>query len=400
MEEAGDRKTDPGERVAKRLVFYFSGFDPRGPSQYQKLYASEAALQSKVNGLDLEVGKRRKINELAHGWTVDLEKTRTRTDYRFLRWDDIIRDNWPKNELELFKAAGPTYWTFLRENLIPRLLRVAWPAALTVSYPLIAFFGVLFLGAFAAIGLLFLPLVTPIPVWMALVASLAVALGSFHFSRYLDKKFRSHWLLRIYGMMQPWAAGNRPAMDERLKEFAEYLLEEIEASDADEVQLVGHSVGTILTTSLVTEMLKIDSKLGTKGQDFCLIWLGNCTPLVSLLPASERLRRDLRTVATAPGVLWFDFSARRDGASVTQIDPLDVCGVSRPEGIPRRPQQYPVRIHKMFPKERYDVIKKDIFRIHFQYVMAGDLLTDYDFFAITGGPIRMASRYPVALPNN
>ena len=42
----------------------------------------------------------------------------------------------------------------------------------------------------------------------------------------------------------------------------------------------------------------------------------------------------------------------------------------------------------------YAVIKKDIFRIHFQYIMAGDLLTDYDFFAITAGPQSLAERFP------
>jgi len=398
MAEEGNKETSPEGWVRKRLVFYFSGFDPRGPSQYQKIYASEAALQADVNGLDLKVGKRRKLNSLAHGWSVGLEKTGTQTEYQFLRWDDIIRENWPKNELELIKAAGPAYWIFLRENLIPRLLRIAWPAALTVSYPLIAFFGLFIVGILIAFGVLLLPLVISMHWWSSIIGAVAVLVGTFYFSRYLDVKFRSHWLLRIYAMMQPWASGKRPEMDERLKEFAKYLVAEIEKSDADEILLVGHSVGTILTVSLVTEMLKLDGNLGGKGQDFCLVWLGNCVPLVSLLSGSGRLRDNLKTVAMAPDVLWYDFSARRDGASVTQIDPLEVSGISRPQGIPKRPQQYPVRIHKMFPPEKYDVIKKDIFRIHFQYVMAGELQTDYDFFAITGGPIKLASRYPAASP--
>ena len=388
MEEGGNNETRPADQVKKRLVFYFSGFDPRD--------ASEAALQAAVNGLDLKVGKRRKLNSLAHGWSVELEKTATQTEYQFLRWDDIIRENWPKNELELIKAAGPVYWIFIKENLIPRLLRVAWPAALTVSYPLIAFFGLFIVGFLVALGVLLLPLMSTIPWWGSIIGSAVVLAGTLYLSRFLDVKFRSHWLLRIYAMMQPWASGKRPEMDERLKEFAKHLIAEIEKSDADEVLLVGHSVGTILTVSLVTELLKLDENLGKKGQDFCLVSLGNCIPLVSLLSGSGRLRDDLKTVATAPGVLWYDFSARRDGASVTQIDPLQVSGISRPQGIPKRPQQYPVRIHKMFPPERYDVIKKDIFRIHFQYVMAGELQTDYDFFAITGGPIKLASRYPEA----
>ena len=93
---------------------------------------------------------------------------------------------------------------------------------------------------------------------------------------------------------------------------------------------------------------------------------------------------------------WDPGFKMHDGAVKAGRKALEVSGISRPQGIPKRPQQYPVRIHKMFPPEKYDVIKKDIFRIHFQYVMAGELQTDYDFFAITGGPIKLASRYPEA----
>ena len=46
--------------VRKRLVFYFSGFDPRGPSHYHTLYGEQAKLHTPLNGLDLSVGKRRR----------------------------------------------------------------------------------------------------------------------------------------------------------------------------------------------------------------------------------------------------------------------------------------------------------------------------------------------------
>ena len=194
--------------------------------------------------------------------------------------------------------------------------------------------------------------------------------------------------------MQPWAYGKLPELDARIRGFAVHIAEKIRSSDAEEVLLVGHSVGTILTVPLVAELLRLQPDLGTRGPAFGLISLGNCLPLVSLLPGSTQLREDLKTVATAPGVRWVDFSARRDGASVTQVDPLEVSGISRPAGIPVRPQQFPVRIVKMFAPADYAVIKKDIFRIHFQYIMAGDLLTDYDFFAITAGPQSLAERFP------
>jgi hypothetical protein len=375
--------------VKRRLVFYFSGFDPRGPSHYHTLYGEQAKLHAPLNGLNLEVGKRRRSGKLASAWTITSNGGETVTDYEFLRWDDIIRNRWPKNEWQLLKSAVPTYWVFLRANLIGRLLKIAWPSALTVSYPIIAFFGLLLLGLMLAAAV-----VTALPWWLGTPLAGGGLVGTIFLGRWLDDRFRSFWLLRVYGAMQPWAYGKIPELDERIREFAKDIVEKIRVSEADEVLVVGHSVGSILTVSLVAEILKLEPELGTRGQIFGLVSLGNCLPLVSLLPGSKQLRRDLETVATAPGVRWLDFSARRDGASVTQVDPLKISGISRPKNRPVRPQQFPVRIVKMFPPATYAVIKKDIFRIHFQYIMAGELLTDYDFFAITAGPLSLAERFP------
>lgn len=375
--------------VTKRLVFYFSGFDPRGPSHYHTLYGEQAKLHAPLNGLNLEVGKRRRSGKLANAWTITSNGGETVTDYEFLRWDDIIRNRWPKNEWQLLKSAVPTYWVFFKANLVGQLLKIAWPSALTVSYPIIAFLGLLLLGLMLAAAA-----AAAFPWWVGIPLAAGVLVGTILLGRWLDDRFRSFWLLRVYGAMQPWAYGKIPELDERIREFAKDIVEKIRVSEADEVLVVGHSVGSILTVPLVAEILKLEPELGTKQQIFGLVSLGNCLPLVSLLPGSKQLRDDLKTVASAPGVRWLDFSARRDGASVTMVDPLKVSGISRPKNSPVRPQQFPVRIVKMFPPDVYAVIKKDIFRIHFQYIMAGELLTDYDFFAITAGQLSLAERFP------
>ncbi len=380
-------------RVGKRLVFYFSGFDPRGPAHYHTLYEAEAKAQAPLNGLNLTVGKRHRAGKLASAWSITAPGG-TETEYEFLRWDDIIRRHWPKNEWQLLKSAVPVYWTFLTANLVPRLLKIAWPAALTVSYPIVAFLAPMLIALAAGSIVTLLMLAKQWALWFSLLPALVIVAAAFFLTRWLDHRFRSYWLLRTYGTIQPWAYGKSPALDARIREFAEYIVERIHESDADEVLVVGHSVGTILSIPLVVEMLRLDPELGQRGPKFGLVSLGDCIPLVSLLPRSRKLREDLETVASAPGVHWVDFSARRDGASVTQVDPLKVSGITRRPGIPVRPLLLPVRIFKMFPPDVYKVIKKDLFRIHFQYIMAGEFLTDYDFFAITAGPLGLADRYP------
>ncbi len=380
--------------LRKRHVFYFSGFDPRGPAHYHALYGTESKLQAPLNGLDLTVGKRRRIGKLANAWKISLPNGGAETEYEFLRWDDIIRAHWPKNEVELFKTAVPVYWVGLWDNLPGKLLKIAWPSALTITYPIVAFLGSLIIGLMLAAAVTVMAVMAGFPWWTGLLPGAVVFAGGVWLGRWQDNRFRSYWLLRTYGLMLPWACGKRPVVDDRIREFAAYIVEKLRTSDADEVLLVGHSAGSILTVPLVSEMLRLDPALGTRGPTFALVSLGNCIPILSMLSGSEKLREDLATVATAPGVRWLDFSAKRDGASLTQVDPLAVSGISRPPGIPVRPLQFPVRIVKMFSPEAYAAIKRDIFRVHFQYIMAGELLTDYDFFAITAGPISLAERYP------
>jgi hypothetical protein len=187
--------------VKKRHVFYFSGFDPRGPAHYHTLYGDEAKLQAPLNGLDLTLGKRRRSGKLANVWTIALAGGGTETEYEFLRWDDIIRSHWPKNEVELLKTAVPVYWIFLRANLVGKLLKIAWPSALTVSYPIIAFLGLLLLG----LGLAAMAVVFVTPWWLGILLGAGIFAGSIFLGRWLDERFRSFWLLRIYGVMQPWA---------------------------------------------------------------------------------------------------------------------------------------------------------------------------------------------------
>ncbi|RYD34363.1 MAG: hypothetical protein EOP85_19895, partial [Verrucomicrobiaceae bacterium] len=347
-------------RVRKRLVFYFSGFDPRGPAHYHSLYGEQARLHTPLNGLDLQVGKRRRSGKLANAWTITSNGGETETEYEFLRWDDIIRAHWPKNEWQLLKSTLPTYGEFFRTNLIGRMRKLAWASALTVTYPFILFVGLLALGLFLATAVAAVPVALDLPWWTGLLPAAGLLAGTLFLGRWLDDRFRSFWLLRVYGAMQPWAYGKIPELDTRIRDFAAHIVEKARASDADEVLVVGHSVGTILAIPLVAELLRLDPGLGETGPAFGLVALGSCLPLVGLLPGSDKFREDLKAVATAPGVRWLDFSARRDGACVPQVDPLKASGISRPKGIPVRPQQFPVRIVKMFPPEVYAVVKKDI----------------------------------------
>ena len=383
------------EPIRKRLVFYFSGFDPRGASHYHKLYAEESKKQGLINSLDLEVGDRHRVHRLASRWSVKCVDSGTEIDYDFLRWDDIIRRNWPRNEFQLFKAIIPSYWEFIKANWFWHLYKVSWTSALTVAYPIVCFIGLLVVSLLLAALVVFLTLTLGLSWWLGIIPAAVLLPLGVKLGRWVDDHLHGYWQLRTHCAMQKWAYGGIPELDERIDEFAEYIIKRIRSGEADEVLIVGHSAGTILGTALVAKILQLEPDLGKGESTFAFVTLGNCLPLVTFLPGGQKLRNDLRVVARSPFAGWFDFSARRDGACVSVGDLVTMSGVSRVEGGPVKPIRIPVSLVKMFSPQIYSRIKKDLFRVHFQYIMAADQLTDYDYFAITAGPVKLANRYSV-----
>ena len=135
-----DEKKEDGfstAKVKRRHVVYISGFDPKGPSHYHNLYRSEAEKQGRVNGMTLDVSARKRLSPTANGWQVkaSVDGQEVETDYEFLRWDDIVRKYWPRNELHILRELVFGLWTYFSSGALWRVLRTAWPPFITGLIP-------------------------------------------------------------------------------------------------------------------------------------------------------------------------------------------------------------------------------------------------------------------------
>ena len=74
-----------------------------------------------------------------------------------------------------------------------------------------------------------------------------------------------------------------------------------------------------------------------------------------------------------------------------------VAGVAPPD------QRWPLVISAAFTKtlspERLRTLRGRWFRLHFQYLCAFDRAGDYDYFAITAGPMTLAQRFAGRRPS-
>jgi hypothetical protein len=386
--------SDPAAQpVRKRCVFYLSGFDPKGAAHYHALYRDEAVAQAAVSGLTVTVGRRQKTAEGNAFWDLSASPPEgaVETRYEFLRWDDIVRQHWPRSQARLVKDLITTTWLNLRTGALWRMFKLAWPPVLAIFLPFVLLCAVV---SGAPLLALLAAWATPPSwgTWGAVLLSLAAVTGWLALALQLEKKFNMAWLLRSYAFTARQAGGLVPQLDARLEQHAETLLARICSGVDDEVLVVGHSSGSMMAATVLANALRRDPQLGSRGPAVSLLTLGQWMPLLSTLPKAERFRDDLRCLAGAKGMDWIDFSAPPDGCCFALINPLLACGDDAIAVIDR-PKLLSPRFADMFDADNYAAIRRDRFRCHFQYLMASKKTVPFDYFAITAGAQTLAHRF-------
>jgi len=139
-----------------------------------------------------------------------------------------------------------------------------------------------------------------------------------------------------------------------------------------------------------------------------LVTLGNCIPLFGLFPGARNLRRTLRELALDKSVYWADISSPSDSVCFGMCD---VVGLSlREDGLrtasqaseslshlgrqAQKARQWGInpqavcspRFHKLFHPTSYRWLRRNKMRMHFQYLMAGEIAGAYDYFELLSSP--------------
>ena len=379
--------------VRRRCVFYVSGFDPKGAAFYHGLYREQAALQSTVNGMRIEVGLRQRLPGGNSFWDVKAEPPEgtVHTHYELMCWDDIVRAHWPKGQLHLWWMIFTTTLFYLRTGTLWRMFTLSWPIAVAAFMPF-------FLLCCLAVGL---------PVAAVLVHFVAFALtgqsaaatvlaglsafGLLALAHRLEGRYSLYWMMRSFAFTARQAKGQLPELEQRLDALATRMVEEAQNGAYDEVMVVGHSSGAIMAAVILARALRQMPQVGSgSDQKLSLLTLGQCIPLLALLPEAQGLRRELALLGSIRHLDWIDFSAPPDGCCFPLVDPLGSCGLTPVAG---RPKLLSPRFAEMFDAASYQTLRTDKMKMHFQYLRASQRPTDYDYFLITAGEQTLAGRF-------
>ena len=388
-----------------RLVFFFSGFDPKSATFYHRLFRNGIAQRNAAHDETMALGKRLRIGRWASVWTslwrgapsaLGARPATMRTRVHFMRWDDIVRRHWRRTTTTLLRDYWNVYAQGFAEGVLMRIRRQAPAAFRLAMFPLAVCLSSLIVGMSVFGGLLAMTGVLPAGVAMGVGVLAGIAIW-----RAAARRVDCEWLLRLCAFVRQHAVGELPALDVRLDEMASRLVEAVEArmrqpgaSPLKEVMVVGCSSGTIMAASVLARaMPKLSEAFGSpranKNTTLSLLTLGQCIPIAAEWPQARRFRGELEILGDTSALTWHDFSAVSDLAAFWKAPPWPV--ESSLKGLQTSPP------FKSAPGVMaFAALRRGRREVHLRYLVpsqARATAEDYDFFSLACGPQTLADRH-------
>lgn len=390
--------------VRRRKVFYLPGFDPVPPRRYREIYRREGAAQAEISGYRLIFGPRRDRTGFGWGVTGEFGDHSIETEIEVLGWTDVVTASMGQSIPATYGQLIRTAWTYISTGAFGRMIGLRRGPVLAALYPIVMLIGQALIALLAAglilrFALAALPLLAAIPI--GIVAGLAAFWAILVGFRRLDGRLFAYYLMHDFAFTARHGGAYPQILEDRLARFSARVAAVLDEG-WDEVLVVGHSSGAYLAVSVMADLLRQraateDNKQTGTHPALALLTLGHVVPMASFLPRAERLRADLALLATSPDLAWVDVTAPGDACSFGLCDPVAVSGVA-PEGA-HNPLILSAAFTKTLSPEKQTALRNRWFRLHFQYLHAFDRPGDYDYFAITAGPLTLAGRYADRRPS-
>jgi len=386
--------------VTKRLVFYIAGYDPRGPKAYYELFRRELGRAARNHGLQQELsdfhpGEDGAAN--AASWRVEnvSDGSPVSTTFNFLGWHDLAAREFSYSLFRRLIAGAVTYVDYFRRGMFRKFLRAHWPFFAFLLYPCVAlslYLGIFAVGGFVAASLT-AGLGASLPV--QILAEGIVVLALYWLTVRLDRH------LFVYYEINAWISAHRVARDadpdlfRRLDDFGQEIAKAARDGDFDEVIVAGHSAGGYLAMLATAKAFDLQPDLGRVGPKVALMTLGSVLPMVAYFEEATKIRHALADLIANPNLLWLEYWDRNDILNFPDMDHVNEFGLDMSGRERINPISRTARFRQILSKENFNRFRFKFFRLHFQYIMANDIVGDYDYIDFLTSPRFLKDRIPV-----
>jgi pimeloyl-ACP methyl ester carboxylesterase len=376
-----------------------AGNDPRGVNSYHSLFCREAARFQTVSAVEADVSAPQidPAEPVAH-WTIHAHGPdwQVATTYEFLRWDDIIAANMARPMWSRYPRALACFVRNLANGMVARVFGASKQYGLVYVYPTVGLLLTLVIPVLIGWGAGWIAAAAELPsVWAVIVGCMAGVAPYRPVLHAANKSFVIQ-LTEARLWFDDWAYGRTPEYFKRMDAFARRIISKARLRDVDEIVIVGHSGGGAIALLIAARALEIDPGFAQKNPQVVLATLGSLLPLAALHPRAEATRDAIRRVATEPALKWIDCQARQDYMNFYNFDPIEDVGLDL--GAERHnPTIWKVSMKDVVLREQYRALRWNLFRMHFQFIMANDRPAHYDYFMAVCGPVAFAERARLTL---
>jgi hypothetical protein len=364
--------------VSKRLVFHVGGYDPITPhAGAQRRFVREIARFQLVWSVKASVdGQHVGADPMEWSVTTTGPNWRVETDYHLVRWDDVIETFSRRTIYWRIPLGIIAFLDFVVSGALRGYLRTNWHYAGFFLYPFVMF------GAFilftSLIGVLVLKASGSILVGIVVIVVLLAALLAgpwrwFH----LDTLFDDWSFSREYVRKHNWM------LEQRLHRLAAEIVAAARGSDADELLVMGHSLGAVLAVDLLDRALALDPAFGTRKIPVTFLTIGSSVLKIGLHRGATRFRAAVARVALSPGIFWGDYQARVDIMNFYNTNPMAEMALPTEDG----PVVRLVEFGRMLEHAMYRRIRLKFYRLHCQFISGNDRRAPYDYFMLVCGPV-------------
>ncbi len=371
--------------VRKRAVFFIGGYDPKSPEAFFDRLLREAGRYEQLVEAELEaVAPARtsghltiqKFHTSGKDWTVD-------TDFHFVGLDDIVLKDFDQPLLVRLGRYGVTFADYVFSGSAFAFMKHAWRFSLYFFYP----FLMMLLGLAVSLGLAWLIATSGVALaWLTAPVIFLAAISTF-LQMVAPRYFVLH-LMDLWSFSRDFIHRSRKDIDEKLESVANQVAKVCTSGAYDEVLLVGHSTGGALILDVAA---RAESQLEARDLGSTkpiVLTVGSTALKIGLHPAAGWFRDKVARLVDNPAWHWLEYQCRNDLINFFNTQPARLMGV----GNAAKPIVGRIRIRYMLDAKTYSRIRRNFFRVHYQFVFGNNKAYHYDFPAFCFGPNSMVVR--------
>ncbi|MFC4624398.1 alpha/beta hydrolase [Daeguia caeni] len=365
--------------IQKRLVIQFTGYEglhakavrtrhAHALKDFDRLWQAKTRLTPmRDEGNDCATMT---VTSSGNGW-------QTETEFCQFGTADIFDDYAARSTGTRILTGFRAFLDILLTGTLWRYLITSWRFVLFFLWPFLLTLVILAIALLIALA----PALAGLSVWnfiWSVPLALAVAMVLVRWPG--DKVFMSY-------LLDDWSAAYDRIRDrnrklvQRRRHFADAMMAKLAESNADEVIIVAHSLGTVPAVEALATVQRERPDLLQK-QPVSLLALGSCLMMIALHPKAANLREDLRLVIEESPVLWSEFQALTDIIHFYDSDPVKTFRLK----TANPPLIHHIRFKHVHSENRYKRSKGNFFLMHLLYLRGAEKKNFYDIGMFLHGP--------------